>query len=133
MNDFRARAQHLARPRRGQSMVEFALILPIILLIVFGTIDIGRIVFLKAQLENAVREGARVGRVTQPFNAAPVRARIQAQTGLTNATVVASCPGGCAYGSTLTVTATLPVSIVVGLVPALPSLTIGASASVRIE
>jgi Flp pilus assembly protein TadG len=114
-------------------MIEFALILPILLLIVFGTLDIGRIVFLKAQLENAVREGARVGRVMPEFSDAPVRTRIQAQTGLANATVVASCPGGCAYGSTLTVTATLPVSVVVGLVPALPSLTIGASASVRIE
>ncbi|MDQ2654195.1 MAG: pilus assembly protein [Chloroflexota bacterium] len=114
-------------------MLEFALILPIILLIVFGTLDIGRIVFLKAELENAVREGARLGRVTQPFDAVPVRSRIQAQTGLANATVVASCPGGCTYGSMLTVTATLPVSIVVGLVPALPSLTIDASASVRIE
>jgi hypothetical protein len=114
-------------------MVEFALVLPIILLVVFGTLDIGRIVFLKAQLENAVREGARVGRVMPSFSDAPVRARIQAQPGLANTTVVASCPGGCAYGSTLTVTATLPVAIVAGLVPALPSLTIGASASVRIE
>lgn len=114
-------------------MVEFALILPILLLIVFGTLDLGRIVYLKAQLENAVREGARLGRVTQPFNDAPVRTRVQAQAGLANATVVASCPGGCAYGSTLTVTATLPVSLVVGLVPALPSLTIDASASVRVE
>jgi Flp pilus assembly protein TadG len=133
LSTFRVPAQRLARPRRGQSMIEFALVLPIILLIVFGTLDIGRIVFLKAELENAVREGARLGRVTQPFSDAPVRTRIKAQPGLANATVVASCPGGCAYGSTLTVTATLPVSIIVGLVPALPSLTIDASASVRIE
>jgi hypothetical protein len=67
------------------------------------------------------------------FNDVPVRNRIQAQTGLANATVVASCPGGCAYGKTLTVTATLPAKIVVGLVPALPAVNIRASASVRIE
>jgi Flp pilus assembly protein TadG len=133
MNAMRARIQRLARPRRGQSMVETALILPIFLMIVLATLDIGRIVFLKAELENAVREGARVGLVSQPFSQTAVRDRIQAQPGLANATVNASCSGACEYGSTVTVTATLPVSIVVGLVPALPSPTIGASASVRIE
>jgi Flp pilus assembly protein TadG len=122
-------------------MIEFALILPIILLIVLGTLDIGRIVFLKAQLENATREGARVGRVataqptfTVPNMEAAVEAKVKEQTGLSTATVATNCaPASCAYQSILTVTATLPVSIVVGLVPALPSLTINASASVRIE
>lgn len=138
MSAVRERVRRLARPRRGQAMVEFALILPIFLLVVFGTLDLGRIVFLKTELENAVREGARVGQVTVPFSDASVRTRIQAQPGLANATVVASCVGGigddgCGYESTVTVTATLPVQIVAGLVPALPSPNLTASASVRIE
>jgi Flp pilus assembly protein TadG len=133
MSALRDRVRSLARPRRGQALIEFALILPIFLMIVFGTLDIGRIVFLKAELENAVREGARVGLVSQPFSQTAVRDRIQAQPGLANATVNASCSGACEYGSTVTVTATLPVRIVAGLVPALPALTIGASASVRIN
>lgn len=138
MSAVQGRIRSLARPRRGQAIVEFALILPIFLLIVFGTLDLGRIVFLKAVLENAVREGARAGMVTQPFSETVVRNRVTAQPGLANATVDASCSGGidndgCGYGSTVTVEATLPVQIVAGLVPALPSPNLTASASVRIE
>jgi Flp pilus assembly protein TadG len=127
------RLRQVVRPRRGQSIVEAAFILPIFLLVVFATLDLGRIVFLKSELENAAREGARVGLVSQPFSESAVRDRIRAQPGLASATVSASCSASCVYGSTVTVTATLPVSVVVGLVPALPSLTIRASASVRVE
>jgi Flp pilus assembly protein TadG len=134
MNRLRAGSRGLTRPRRGQSMIEFALVLPIFLLIVFGLFDIGRIVFLKVELENAVREGARTGRVLDPFNQTTVQNRVKAQPGLANATVSATCnTSGCPYGSRLTVTATLPVQVLVGLVPALPSPNLTASASVRIE
>ena len=116
----------------GSAMIEFALILPVFLLIVFGLFDIGRIVFLKAQLENAVREGARLGMVAQPYSEADVRTRVTSQVGLADATVNAPC--GCNYDETLTVNASLPVNIIVaGIVPGLPSPTIQASASVRIE
>lgn len=123
----------MARPRRGQSMVETALILPILLLVVFIVFDLGRVVFLKAQLENAVREGARVGLVSEPFSEAAVRDRVQAQTGLGNATVNATCSGSCDFGATVTVRASLPVTLAAGLVPALPSPNLSAAASVRIE
>jgi hypothetical protein len=39
--------------------VEFALVLPLILLIIFVFLDLGRMVFIHAALTNAVREGAR--------------------------------------------------------------------------
>lgn len=47
-------------------MVEFAFAGTLFLLIVFGTIDFGRVIFSYAQLHNAVREGARSGRVNCP-------------------------------------------------------------------
>lgn len=49
------------RPQRGQSVVEFAFVSIIIMLIIFGTIDLGRGVFARAMLTNAVREGTRYG------------------------------------------------------------------------
>jgi Flp pilus assembly protein TadG len=49
-----------ARPA-GQSLVEFALTLPIMLLIVLGAIDLGRVYFMTVNLENAVKEGAFFG------------------------------------------------------------------------
>ena len=47
----------------GQGLVEFALVLPVFLLILFGLIDMGRYVFLNSVLSQAAREAARVGAV----------------------------------------------------------------------
>jgi hypothetical protein len=49
--------------QRGQSLVEMALVLPLFLLIVFGAIDMGLLVFGHSTLSQAAREGARVGAV----------------------------------------------------------------------
>ena len=42
----------------GQSLLEFALVLPILLLLVFGAMDLGRMFYIKVALTNAAREGA---------------------------------------------------------------------------
>ena len=53
-----------ARPNpRGQSLVEFALVLPVFLLILFGVIDGARLIYTNSQLSQAAREGARVAAV----------------------------------------------------------------------
>jgi hypothetical protein len=44
---------------RGQGLAEFAIVLPIFLLIVFGMIDIGRVIWATDNITNAAREGAR--------------------------------------------------------------------------
>ncbi len=46
---------------RGQSLVELALTLPLLLIILFGTIDLGRLFFAYVTITNASREGARYG------------------------------------------------------------------------
>jgi Flp pilus assembly protein TadG len=52
------------RPRsRGQALVEFALIIPLFLLMLFGIIDIGRVIWANDALTNAAREGARFASV----------------------------------------------------------------------
>jgi Flp pilus assembly protein TadG len=43
--------------------VEFALVIPIFLLVLFGLIDVGRLVYLNSSLSQAAREGARLGSV----------------------------------------------------------------------
>ena len=48
---------------RGQSMVEFSLIFPLILLVIIMFIELGRVVYYYSALSNAVREGARFGTV----------------------------------------------------------------------
>jgi hypothetical protein len=53
------------RTRRGQALVEFALVLPLLLLLFMGLFDFGRAVFAYNSLSNAAREGARVAIVDQ--------------------------------------------------------------------
>ena len=45
---------------RGQALVEFALVLPVFLMLLFGLIDGGRYVFMNNVQSQAAREGARV-------------------------------------------------------------------------
>ncbi|OGN88803.1 MAG: hypothetical protein A2Y88_14940 [Chloroflexi bacterium RBG_13_48_10] len=45
----------------AQTMVEFALVFPILLLITYGIIEFGRIVFIYTSVTSAAREGARYG------------------------------------------------------------------------
>ena len=50
---------------RGQAMVEFALVLPLFLLLLFAFIDVGRYVYSTTAYGQAAREGARWGSVEQ--------------------------------------------------------------------
>ena len=65
-------AAGIGRPRRerrrgagGQSLVEFSLVFPIIMLLIAGFFEIGRAVFAFNTIANAARQGARVAAVNQ--------------------------------------------------------------------
>ena len=55
----------LANDQSGAAAVEFALILPVMLLFIFGIIEFGLFMYNKQVLTNACREGARVGIVVR--------------------------------------------------------------------
>ena len=63
--------------RRGQALVEFALVIPIFLLILVGLFDLGSAVFSYNSVTNAAREGARLGIVNQ--DTALIKQRATAQ------------------------------------------------------
>lgn len=48
------------RSRRGQSLVEMAMVLPVLTLLTFGLVDFGRAYYFQVSITNAAREGARV-------------------------------------------------------------------------
>jgi len=81
-------SQHHPGPdgTRGQALVEFALILPVLLLLIFGTIDAGRLVFTYNTVSNAARDGARVAIVNQSTTG----------TNTCDTTVATAYPVGCA-------------------------------------
>jgi Flp pilus assembly protein TadG len=47
------------RKQRGAAAVEFACVLPVFVILVFGMIEYGRMVMVQQMLTNATREGAR--------------------------------------------------------------------------
>lgn len=60
------------RSQRGQSLVETALVLPVLLIIVLGIFDFGRAIFAYNAVSNSAREGVRLAIVKQ--NATEVEA-----------------------------------------------------------
>jgi Flp pilus assembly protein TadG len=51
----------MIRDEKGGSLVEFAVIAPLLFVILFGIIEFGILLYDKAMLTNASREGARAG------------------------------------------------------------------------
>lgn len=72
--------QQASRRGSGQGLVEFALVLPIIVLMIFGLVDLGRAVFTYNTLAQAARQASRTAIVNQDVNA--VRA-VAASSGAT--------------------------------------------------
>src|SRR5680860_1890223 len=92
---------------RGAAAVEFALILPVLLLLVLGIIEFSRLYNVQISLSNAAREGAR----TMALHNDPAEARtaaIDAAPSVTNPELTTGdvdvTPSDCATGSTVTVT-----------------------------
>lgn len=53
--------RHLSSKSRAQAMVEFAIVLPILVMLLIGIFEVGRLVFAYAAVTNASREAARFG------------------------------------------------------------------------
>ncbi len=129
------------RGDRGAVAAEFALILPIFILLVFGAIQYGYFFFQWQQATFAAREGARIASVGFPALTCAqlvdqTRARVTTQAlagvsvDLTNIPDDGSLPGPN-VGDTYTVTVDFPTALALGVVP-VPS-TVTQSAEIRIE
>jgi hypothetical protein len=85
---------------RGAVAVEFALLLPVLLLLIFGIIDFGRAINDQITLTQAAREGARLAALGYSTAAVTTRAQ-SAAIGLSpvpTVTVTSSCPVGAGVG-----------------------------------
>ena len=61
---------------RGNAVIEFALTLPILLLVVFGITELGRMIMTTNVLNTASREGARFAAVRPISDSLSVQARV---------------------------------------------------------
>jgi Flp pilus assembly protein TadG len=104
------------RSDRGAAAVEFALVLPLLLLMIFGIVEFGRAYNVQISITNAAREGARVMAVHND----PALARTAASAAAP-AVIPAVAPGNvtvaptdCVAGATVTVTIRYTVTLVTG-------------------
>ncbi len=80
------------KARRGAHIVEMALVLPILIMIVFGIIEFARANQIRQTVKQAAYEGARVG-ITMDASAANVQTQansVLTSVGITGATVTVS-------------------------------------------
>lgn len=103
------------RSQKGQSLVETALVIPILLLILFGIVDFGRIFHAYLTLDHAGREAARVATVGEDDGV--IGAKILSATStLTNRVTYSISPGTRKSGDEATITITYPVDFLTPII-----------------
>jgi hypothetical protein len=126
------------RGESGQSLVEFAMVLPLLLVILFAIIDFGRIYQANVSLTNAVREGARLGAVGG--TTAEVQARVRDTASGLSPTVSVTPAARAGDSVVVNATATVPLITPLGSLLSLigggsmsSSFTLNATANMRLE
>lgn len=148
-------AARRVREERGIALVEFAIVLPLLVIITLGTIDFGRAYLLWNQVKNAAREGAAYAQLhpgeqaVSPFGCADpdnVRWHVRKEAGSASAgfgiTVTPAASGiGCSpssppvsSGDPITVTVTSPFTVLTPLLREITgNPTVRASVTVRVQ
>jgi Flp pilus assembly protein TadG len=120
--------------QKAQSLVEFALVVPVFVIILFGVIEFARMFETMNVVTSAAREGVRVAAVTAPdgsrvHNAAMNVLNAGGVTGTPSITI-----GGPGSGNMVTVTVSVHYTPLTGsIIPGLGSMQITRSAVMRWE
>jgi Flp pilus assembly protein TadG len=97
--------KELLKNKQGQALVELALVLPILLMLLMGTIEFGRIFHSYLLITNAAREGARAGIVG--FDDTAIREKVRDVSGFgltdTQISITPEDPNSRTRGVALTV------------------------------
>lgn len=125
-----------SRYQHGQALVELTLLFPLLLLLLVGAIDLGRVYYAYITITNAAREGARYG-ASYPLTDANIQQAAvneAASSGFTispsNVSVVR--PSGYAPGDTITVTVSVNFSLITTYIFGLGTIHLSNSASMAI-
>ena len=105
---------------RGQSVIEFALVLPILLLVLFGITEFGRALMTVNVLNAAAREGARVAAVGGDSTSAVARVSAVLLAGGVNNSAISVTHPDASRAITVTVTSqfqALSAKIIPELIP----------------
>ena len=132
--------RNLHRSEKGAAAVEFALLLPLLMMILFGIIEFGIALHQQSILTNASREGARLGIVQSvpAITTGQINATIDnylTGAGIMPGNVSRTIVAGGVTGSPVKVTLTLPYTFYVlpGLTSMTPQLNLTAATEMRHE
>jgi len=120
-----SRLENGSHRSKGQSLVEFAIMIPVLLLIIGGALDLGRLFYAHVAIENAAKEGALYGATNPGCDVAKsgcndpetVRSHVENESvGIPAVTTTSVCSSGsvesCQPGDTYRVTVTSPFTMV---------------------
>lgn len=116
----------------GQSLVEFTLLIPFLLTLVFGGIEVGRAVYSQNALTHAAYEGAYYGMI-HPTDTAGIKAKVinmAIGVPLTEANINVICEP-CTSGDPMAVAITYRFESV--FTPLIPSIILNASAQYYVQ
>jgi Flp pilus assembly protein TadG len=131
--------------RSGQDLAEFAIIFPLLLLIIFGVLDLGRGFFSAITIANAAREGARYAiaygltydLVTDTFipETTEIRNQVIREAGnagltLDPSNITVACPTGCGPGEDIRVSVSYQFNLLLDVI--LPDITINRHAEMMV-
>lgn len=123
----------MRRTARGQALVELTLLLPLLVLLVMGAIDFGRLYFSYTTIANAAREGAMCASLGDACPAGAFGAASAEVSGTLPGGVTTTVAGGGAAGSTVKVTVRYNFQAVTTAVLGTSTFPIQASASMVVQ
>lgn len=117
----------------GQSLVEFALLLPIFLLLVVGIVDFGRVLYTQLEMELVTQETVRLGGLGQSDAEIQAYARESFSRDSSQLELTISPGGTREPGTYITVELSYPESFMQPLGAASIPYTIRTSSTIRVE
>jgi len=129
------------RSERGAAMVEFAIVMPLFVLLLFGIMEAGWMFSQQVEVRHAAREGARIAAVSNPplpasFAAVDIRDRVCSTMNLSvgSVTVIDVSASGNDIGDSANVSVTTEYQTLTGLLdPIFNGLSISTSVDIRLE
>lgn len=120
---------------KGQSLIEFALVLPVLLLLILGILDLGWAVYAQNTISNAAVEGARRGIIFSTTDA-QITARVQAAAPSLSNLQIDIAPSVRNFGEPITVTVTYTytaITPIIGQIVTGSGLPLTATSSMLVE
>jgi Flp pilus assembly protein TadG len=126
----------MIKSERGQSLTEFAIILPIFLLLVCGIFDFGRLMYAYMNMNNAAQETVRLGGLGKKDADMVAFAKNYVHLGDPSKLIVTISPNDTTRksGDYVSVTLKYPVTYMTPIISKLlPAPTVKAASTIRVE